>query len=289
MRPTPSGWVGLIIMVVAVLAAALAPVIAPYDPLVQDVAARLRPPLSLDSRGGFHLLGTDQLGRDLLSRIIYGARVSRLVAAAAVPISLVIGTTLGVTAGYFRGFYDNVVMRLLDVQLAMPFILAAFAILVAIGPSFTTIILLLGITGWTHYGRIVRGEVLSLREREFVTSARAVGAASGRIIWRHLLPNTASLLTILVSLQVPHVMILESALSFLGAFVGRDAQRGAAVHAAAVVGGRLPRHRPQSRRAGGQPAGRLVTRRARSSAEVEMRLVGLHTGPGREEGKLSWA
>ncbi len=216
MRPTPSGWVGLIIMVVAVLAAALAPVIAPYDPLVQDVAARLRPPLSLDSRGGFHLLGTDQLGRDLLSRIIYGARVSLLVAAAAVPISLVIGTTLGVTAGYFRGFYDNVVMRLLDVQLAMPFILLALAILVAIGPSFTTIILLLGITGWTHYGRIVRGEVLSLREREFVTSARAVGAASGRIIWRHLLPNTASLLTILVSLQVPHVMILESALSFLG-------------------------------------------------------------------------
>lgn len=216
MRPTPSGWVGLVIMVMAVLAAALAPVIAPYDPLVQDVAARLRPPLSLDSRGGFHLLGTDQLGRDLLSRIIYGARVSLLVAAAAVPISLVIGTTLGVTAGYFRGFYDNVVMRLLDVQLAMPFILLALAILVAIGPSFTTIILLLGITGWTHYGRIVRGEVLSLREREFVTSARAVGAASGRIIWRHLLPNTASLLTILVSLQVPHVMILESALSFLG-------------------------------------------------------------------------
>lgn len=216
MRPTPSGWVGLVIMVMAVLAAALAPVIAPYDPLVQDVAARLRPPLSLDSRGGFHLLGTDQLGRDLLSRIIYGARVSLLVAAAAVPISLVIGTALGVTAGYFRGFYDNVVMRLLDVQLAMPFILLALAILVAIGPSFTTIILLLGITGWTHYGRIVRGEVLSLREREFVTSARAVGAASGRIIWRHLLPNTASLLTILVSLQVPHVMILESALSFLG-------------------------------------------------------------------------
>lgn len=203
-------------MTVAILAAVLAPVIAPYDPLRQDVAARLRPPLSLDSRGGFHILGTDQLGRDLLSRIIHGARVSLLVAAAAVPISLLLGTALGVTAGYFRGVYDNVVMRILDVQLAMPFILLALAILVALGPNFATIILLLGITGWTHYGRIVRGEVLSLREREFVTSARAIGAAPGRIILRHLLPNTASLLTVLVSLQVPNVIILESALSFLG-------------------------------------------------------------------------
>lgn len=148
---------------------------APYDLLAQDVAVRLRPPLSLDSKGNFQILGTDQLGRDLLSRIIYGARVSLLVAAGAVPISLVIGTTLGVTAGYFRGAYDNAVMRLFDVQLAMPFILLTLAILVTIGPSFTAIIPLLGITGWTHYGRIVRGEVSSLRERELIPSARAVG------------------------------------------------------------------------------------------------------------------
>src|SRR5690606_37035375 len=143
----------------------------------------LRPPLATDSKGNVHLLGTDQLGRDILSRIIYGARVSLLVAAAAVPISLVVGTILGLTAGAIKGVYDDVIMRLLDVQLSLPFILLALSILVALGPNFTTIVLLLGLTGWTDYGRLIRGEALSLRERDFVASARALGAGQWRVIF----------------------------------------------------------------------------------------------------------
>ncbi len=215
-RPTVGAWVGIVLLIVAVMAALLAPLIAPYDPLDQDVAARLRPPLATDSRGNVHLLGTDQLGRDILSRIIYGARVSLLVAAAAVPISLAIGTILGLTAGAIKGVFDDVIMRLLDVQLSLPFILLALSVLVALGPNFSTIVLLLGLTGWTDYGRLIRGEALSLRERDFVASARALGAGQWRIIFRHILPNATSLIVVLVTLQIPHVIILESALSFLG-------------------------------------------------------------------------
>lgn len=216
LRPSWGGAVGLALFGTAVLVAVFAPLLAPYDPLAQELTGRLKPPLWRDGDGGLHLLGTDELGRDLLSRVIYGSRISMIVAIAAVPISAILGIFLGITTGFVRGLYDDVVMRLLDVQLALPFILLALAVLVAIGPSFTNIVLLLGITGWYQYGRILRAEALSLRERDFVLAAETLGASRWRVVSRHILPNTVSTIVVLVTLQLPHVILTEAALSFLG-------------------------------------------------------------------------
>lgn len=216
LRVTWGGGVGIVVVGLTVLVALLAPLLAPYDPLVQDLPGRLKPPMWVDSKGGLHLLGTDDLGRDLLSRIIHGSRVSVVVAASAVPISAVLGILLGITAGFLRGRYDNVVMRLLDVQLALPFMLLALAVLVAVGPSFANIVILLGVTHWTGYARILRAETLSLRERDFVQAARTVGSSWTRIVFRHILPNTISTVIVLTTLQMPQVIITEASLSFLG-------------------------------------------------------------------------
>lgn len=213
------GWggsLGLLIVGVTIFVALFAPILAPYDPLAQDLPGRLKPPLWVDAKGNLHVLGTDELGRDLLSRLIYGSRISVIVATLAVPISVLLGTIFGISAGFVGGRYEDVVMRLLDIQLALPFILLALAVLAAVGPSFTNIVLLLGVTGWTVYGRILRAETLSLREYEFVTAARAIGASRLHIIFRHILPNTISTILVLTTLQIPHVIILEASLSFLG-------------------------------------------------------------------------
>lgn len=210
------GSIGLLLVGISVLVALTAPVLSPYDPLVQDLTGRLKPPLWRDAEGGLHLLGTDDLGRDMLSRLLYGSRVSLVVALATVPVSAVLGIFLGITSGFLRGLYDDVIMRLLDVQLSLPFILLALAVLVAIGPSFTNIVLLLGITGWYQYARILRAETLSLRERDYVLAAQTLGADQWRIVWRHVLPNTVSIIIVLVTLQVPYVILTEASLSFLG-------------------------------------------------------------------------
>jgi len=206
----------LLLIVVAISTAVFAPALAPHDPLKQNLPGRLQPPLWRDDSGDLHVLGTDQLGRDLLSRMIYGARISLIVAGTAVPISAALGVLLGVTSGFIRGHYENLVMRVLDVQLALPFILLALAVLVAVGPSFRNIVLLLGITGWTGFARLLRAETLSLRERDFVSAAEMIGASRRRIVFRHILPNTVSTIIVLVTLQVPQVIVIESALSFLG-------------------------------------------------------------------------
>jgi peptide/nickel transport system permease protein len=216
MRPTWGGMIGLFLIALAVFAAVSAPWLAPFDPLEQNLPGRLKPPMWVNAEGSRHILGTDPLGRDLLSRVIHGARVSLVVAAVAVPISVVLGVLLGVTAGMTRGLYEATIMRLIDVQLALPFILVALAVLVAIGPTFINIVLLLGITGWMNYARILRAETLSIRERDFVSAARAIGASRMRITARHVLPNLASTIIVLITLQIPQVIILESALSFLG-------------------------------------------------------------------------
>jgi peptide/nickel transport system permease protein len=163
-----------------------------------------------------HVLGTDALGRDILSRVIYGSRVSLFVGLTGVVVSGTLGTTLGLLCGYYGGRLDNIVMRVVDMQMAFPDILLAIAIMAVIGPGLANIVLVLGLTGWSTYTRIVRAEVLSLREREFIHAARAAGAADGQMLFRHLLPNALGPIIVLASFGVASNIITESSLSFLG-------------------------------------------------------------------------
>jgi peptide/nickel transport system permease protein len=161
-------------------------------------------------------LGTDTLGRDILSRVIYGARISLAVGFTAVAIAGMLGITIGLTSGYYRGRVDDVTMRLAEIQLAVPFILFAIAILAVLGPGLKNLILVLGITGWVTYARVVRGQVLSFREKEFVEAARCVGAGDLRIMFRHILPNTFASVIVIGSFAVAATILAEAALSFLG-------------------------------------------------------------------------
>lgn len=203
--------IGGAVICLLVLTAIFAPFIAPYDPAKQDVAQRLLPP---GSNG--HELGTDALGRDLLSRIIFGSRISVIVGVAAVTLAGTVGTILGLVSGYFGGWVDAVVMRLADAQLAVPFLVLASAAAVVTGPGVAKIIVILGLAGWVLYGRIVRSEVLVLREREFVQAARALGGRPGRIIVRHILPNVTASIVVVATLQVGSMILSEASLSFLG-------------------------------------------------------------------------
>ncbi len=211
------GWtcLGLALVLAGALAASVPRALAPFDPVVQETANRLQPPLWRDPGGRLHLLGTDQLGRDILSRLVYGARVSLVIAVVAVAIAGSLGLALGLGAGYFRGWVDDVVMRAADVLLALPFILLAIALVAVLGPSTGTIIGVLGVTGWVATARVVRAQALSLRERDFVEAARAMGAGHGRVLARHLLPNALAPATVIAALEVGRMILLESALSFL--------------------------------------------------------------------------
>ncbi|WP_457629805.1 ABC transporter permease [Oceanithermus sp.] len=207
----PSALVGLAIIGLFLLTAALAPLLSPHDPTLQDLAMRLKPP---GTEG--HLLGTDRLGRDVLSRIIYGARLSLFISISSVLIGMVIGVPLGLVSGYFGGKLDDVLMRLGDIQLSLPFILLVIAIIAALGPSLTNTILTLGITSWVVYARVVRGSVLSLKEQDFVQAAKALGAPTRRILGKHLLPNAAGPLIVVATLELARIIVNEAALSFLG-------------------------------------------------------------------------
>jgi peptide/nickel transport system permease protein len=207
---------GLVIVVLAGLAAALAPVVTPFDPLEQDIAKRLTPPGSRDETGRLHPLGTDQLGRDILARIVYGSRIAMLVGLAAVAISGLAGLAIGLVSGYVGGRVDDLFMRLGDVQLAFPFILLAIAVIGVLGPSLRNIVIVIGVSSWVVYARVVRSEVLSIREREFVHAAHALGGGGGRIVVRHILPNTLAPWLVVATLDMARVIVIESALSFLG-------------------------------------------------------------------------
>ena len=207
---------GLVVVTVVVVAALGAPWLSPYDPIEQDITSRLRPPGALDAAGRSHLFGTDHLGRDLLARMIYGARPALMVGFAAVAISGLLGMAVGLVSGYFGGRIDDVFMRLADIQLAFPFILLAIAVIGVLGPSLPVIIVVIGVSSWVVYARVVRGAVLSLREREFVQAARALGAHDARIIARHVLPNVLAPVMVVWTLEVARIILMESALSFLG-------------------------------------------------------------------------
>jgi len=199
-----------------ILSSALAAIIAPESPTKQSLAQRLRPPAWAELSGAGHLIGTDQLGRDVLSRILYGGRLSLIVALLAVLLSASIGTFLGLVGGYTGGVLERLLMRLAEIQLAFPFILLVVTIVAVLGPSALNVVLALGVSGWVSYTRLVRAHVLTLRELAYVESARSLGARAPRIVLRHLLPNVLSPVVVLASFSVAQMIILESALSFLG-------------------------------------------------------------------------
>jgi peptide/nickel transport system permease protein len=212
----PSAAFGLILVLLFVLAAVLAPLIQPHDPLAQDVARRLKPPGFSQAGAGAFVLGTDGLGRDILARLIEGARVSLLVGVGGAAISALIGTTLGLTAGYAAGWWDTLIMRLVDVFQAIPFTVLALAVAVILGPSLRNVIIVLGITSWVNYARVVRAETLTHRHGEIVMAAQVIGASHRRILLRHVLPQVSASIVVLTSLLVASMILFEASLSFLG-------------------------------------------------------------------------
>jgi peptide/nickel transport system permease protein len=210
-----------ILIFVLVIPALFAPVVAPHDPYFGSLSNRLAPPVWQDGGTMEHILGTDKLGRDMLSRIIYGARVSLTVSLIAIFVSGSIGITLGLVSGYFGGKLDAVIMRLVDISLALPGILLALVLVATVGPSFGTVITVLVVLLWASYARLVRGETLAIRERDFIARARVAGASHTRIMLRYIFPNVVNSLIVLATLQVGFVILLESALSFLGAGLPR--------------------------------------------------------------------
>ena len=210
------GLVAAVVMVAVVGSAAAAPWIVPYDPLAVDIQHRLGPPAWMAGGKATHLLGTDQIGRDLLSRVIYGGRVSLVIGMSAVLVSATIGVLLGLAAGYFAGRIDWMIMTLVNVMLTFPFVLLALAVIAVLGPSLINMIIVLGVADWPLYARVIRAETLAIREREFVLAGRALGMSHGRIVFGQILPNLTSVIVVIATLQVARVIILESFLSFLG-------------------------------------------------------------------------
>jgi peptide/nickel transport system permease protein len=203
-------------LILIALIATLAPVIAPGNLDDQNLGQRLKPPGFHDDAGKVYTLGTDQLGRDLLPRLIYGARVSLLVGLSSVTVGGGIGLVLGLISGFYGGKVDAFIMRVADVQLAFPFLLLALALVSILGPSLFNVILVLSLTSWISYAKVIRGAVLSVRNREFVEAARALGATGGRIIRQHVLPNVFSSFLVIASCEAAALIIAESSLSYLG-------------------------------------------------------------------------
>jgi len=200
----------------AAIAAAFGPILAPFDPNRQNLALRLADPMTSGPDGSMYWLGSDALGRDVLSRLLYGARISLTVGIAAITVGGTIGIVAGLLAGYFGGWVDDMIMRLGDIQLAFPFILLAIMFLVVLGSGVWNLIIVLGVGQWVTYARIVRADTMSLREKEFVEAARALGDSTPSIIFRTILPNILAPLTVIASFNVASVILSEAALSFLG-------------------------------------------------------------------------
>jgi len=205
-----------LILATIVLIAIFADLLAPYDPQIGSLARRYRPPAWQDGGSMAHLLGTDHVGRDVLSRLIFGARVSVVVGVTAVLVAGSIGTFLGIVSGYLGGWIDQVVMRVTDAWLALPALTFAIFLAAIVGPSELNIIVILGLVYWTRYARVIRGEVLSLKQREFVRLAIVAGCPKHVIMWRHILPNVINSAVVLGTLMLGVVIVTEAGLSFLG-------------------------------------------------------------------------
>lgn len=212
---TPKALIGITLILMVIFSAILAPWIAPHDPSQQNIAMRLKAPYFMGGDSEY-LLGTDALGRDILSRMIYGSRVSLLVSIASVIGAGLIGTFFGVISGFFRGRVDNLIMRLVDIQMTIPFLVLALVIMAVLQPGLQNIIIVLVITGWVRYARIARAQTMVVKQNEFVLAAEALGAGKIRIMCSDVTPNIMIPLLILGTLEVGQMILAEAALSFLG-------------------------------------------------------------------------
>ena len=209
-------WLGGAILLVLFICGVAAPLLSPHDPQAQTLEDRLRPPRWAENGSPAYLLGTDNLGRDMLSRIIYGSRISLLVGVATVIFAGIVGCTLGAVAGYFGSLPDDLVSKISEIFLAFPFLLIAIAIMAFLGQGVGNLILALMLSRWVQYCRVVRGEVLSIKERDFVTAAKALGGKDFYVLSRHVVPNTLASVTVIATFGMAIVIITEASLSFLG-------------------------------------------------------------------------
>lgn len=215
LKRIPAVFAGVVLITFAVFA--LLPVSwLPHDPRGGDLLSRFIPPVFMDGGSSDHLLGTDVLGRDILSMLIAGTRYTMMIVILAALIGMVIGVTAGLIAGYYQGWVGSLIMRLADIQLAFPVLVLLIAVVAAFGSSIPTLIMILGITAWAPYARIVRASVLSLKEKEFIEAARSVGLSNVKIIVRHLLPNSATTIIIFATFELAQLVLIEASLSFLG-------------------------------------------------------------------------
>ncbi|GAB6876382.1 ABC transporter permease [Thermaerobacter litoralis] len=214
LRPMPVA--GALLVTLAVAAALGAPYLAPFDPEMGELGNRLLPPSWVADQPSPFLLGTDTVGRDLLSRIVYGARISLLVGVASVGLSVVVGVLLGLVAGYTGGRLDDLLMRFVDLQLSFPFILLAITVMAVLGPGLWKVIVLMAIAQWGQYARVVRGEVMVIKQMGFVEAARCIGTPPGMILRRHILPNVMNSVIVLATLNIANNILLEAGLTFLG-------------------------------------------------------------------------
>lgn len=210
-----------ILMIVLVIPAIFAELIAPYDPVENSLRDRLLPPFWMDGGSTDHLLGTDKTGRDILTRLIYGSRVSVIIASISIMVGGVIGVSLGIIGGYFGGWVDSLIMRAVDISLSIPIILLGLVLVAALGPSKSTVIFVVVILLWSRYARLARGETLAARTQDYIAHARVAGASHTRIMVHHIFPNIFNSIVVLATLQVGFVIILEATLSFLGAGIPR--------------------------------------------------------------------
>lgn len=211
-----TGVLGFIIVSLVIFIAIFAEFLAPHNPVTNNLSDMLKPPMWLDGGSSTYILGTDNLGRDMLSRILYGARVSLLVGVFSVIVAGIIGIFVGITSGFYGGWIDSVLMRIVDSFLAIPSILFILVVLTVFKPGITVLIIVIGVTNWVTYARVVRGEVLSIKERDYVKASKTIGTKNGVIMFKHILPNIISSFIVISTLSVASTIILEASLSFLG-------------------------------------------------------------------------
>jgi peptide/nickel transport system permease protein len=210
------GVIGLVMVSLVLTVALLSPFLSPQDPLEQDLQARLRPPFWDEKTDPKYLMGTDPVGRDMLSRLIYGSRISLSVGFLTMSFSAMVGITLGILAGFYRGLLDAVISNCINIMMSFPYILLAISVMAATGPGYKNLVMVLGFTGWPIFARLVRAEVIELKNRDFVTAARALGGRNSGVILKHILPNLASSIIVLSTFELARMIIRESFLSFLG-------------------------------------------------------------------------
>lgn len=216
LKESKTGILGAGIVLLVIFLAFTATIISPHDPSKQDIVNKMINPVWYEDGSWEHILGTDQLGRDILSRLIYGSRVTLMVAFSGTIFAGIIGITMGSISGYYGGLIDAIIMRIVDIQLSFPFILLALFIAAVLGPGLQNIILIAAISGWVRYARLVRGEILSIKEMEYIEAIRSLGGSNARIIFHHILPNVISPAIVIATLEMAKIILMEASLSYLG-------------------------------------------------------------------------